>query len=103
MDTQQIPLSAPAADTTIGAATPLCTGRKRGPVAKRRYQEGLFRRENGHFYSFFYRDKAMPDGATRSRLVRINLAVGEGPAAVIAREYADAAAAAAAAADAADL
>ena len=73
MDTQQIPLSAPAADTTIGAATPPCTGRKRGPVAKRRYQEGLFRRENGHFYSFFYRDKAMPDGATRSRLVRINL------------------------------
>jgi integrase len=33
----------------------------------------LFKKENGHYYSFFYRDKAMPDGSTRSMLARINL------------------------------
>src|SRR5262249_50995716 len=33
---------------------------------KRRYQEGTFRKENGHYYSFFYRDRKMPDGTTRS-------------------------------------
>jgi hypothetical protein len=42
-------------------------------VAKRRYQEGLFKQENGHYYSFFYRDKAMPDGSTRSVFSRIKL------------------------------
>src|SRR5271165_7504364 len=58
-------------------ATPSTTGR-RGPVARRRFQEGLFKRENGHFYSFFYRDKIMSDGSTRSMLSRINLGkVGE--------------------------
>jgi integrase len=57
-------------------ATPF-TGRK-GPVPKRRYQEGLFKKENGHYYSFFYRDKPMPDGTTRSVFTRIDLGkVGE--------------------------
>jgi integrase len=42
-------------------------------VAKRRFQEGLFKRENGHYYSFFYRDRKMPDGSTRSVFSRINL------------------------------
>ena len=54
------------------SATPLATGR-RGPVAKRRYQEGLFKQENGHYYRFFYVDKAMPDGSTRSVFSRIKL------------------------------
>lgn len=58
-------------------ATPPTTGR-RGPVARRRFQEGLFKRENGHLYSFFYRDKTMPDGSIRSKLARINFGtVGE--------------------------
>jgi integrase len=47
-------------------------------VPKRRYQEGLFKKENGHYYSFFYRDRAMPDGSTRSVFTRIHLGkVGE--------------------------
>ncbi len=55
----------------------LRTGRK-GPVPKRRYQEGLFKKENGNYYSFFYRDRAMQDGTTRSVYMRIHLGkVGE--------------------------
>jgi integrase len=47
-------------------------------VAKRRYQEGLFKKENGHYYSFFYRDQPMPDGKSRSVFTRIKLGtVGE--------------------------
>jgi integrase len=42
-------------------------------VPKRRYQEGLFKRENGQYYSFFYRDRTMPDGSTRSVFARIKL------------------------------
>ena len=58
-------------------AAPLATGRK-GPMPKRRYQEGLFKKENGHFYSFFYRDRATTDGSTRSVFTRIHLGkVGE--------------------------
>jgi len=52
-------------------ATPR-TGRK-GPVPKRRYQEGTFRKENGHYYSFFYRDRKLLDGNTRSVFARIDL------------------------------
>lgn len=61
-----------AAVTTIRAATSRFVGRK-GPVAKRRYQEGTFKLENGYFYSFFYRDRQMPDGSTRSMMERFNL------------------------------
>lgn len=58
-------------------ATPPLAG-QRGPVAKRRYQEGLFKKENGHYYSFFYRDQQMPDGTSRSVFTRIKLGtVGE--------------------------
>src|SRR3984957_7746768 len=60
----------------IQSAT-LCTGRK-GPVPKRRYQEGLFKKENGRYYSFFHRDRTMPGGSTRSVFSRISLGkVGE--------------------------
>ena len=47
-------------------------------MPKRRYQEGLFKKENGHYYSFFYRDRAMSDGTSRSVFTRIDLGrVGE--------------------------
>lgn len=69
-------LNSPHSASTLTCATPF-TGRK-GPVPKRRYQEGLFKKENGHYYSFFYRDRAMPDGTTRSVFSRIHLGeVGE--------------------------
>jgi integrase len=49
----------------VAIATPLKRGPK-GPVPKRRFQEGTFRKENGHYYSFFYRDRTMPDGTSKS-------------------------------------
>src|SRR6516162_7923082 len=59
------------------SAAPQLTRRK-GPVPKRRYQEGLFKKENGNYYSFFYRDRAMQDGTTRSVFTRIHLGkIGE--------------------------
>jgi integrase len=42
-------------------------------VPKRRYQEGTFRKENGHYYSFFYQDRPLPDGSTRSVFTRFDL------------------------------
>jgi len=42
-------------------------------VPKRRYQEGTFRKENDHYYSFFYKDRPMPDGGTRSVKERFHL------------------------------
>ena len=62
----------PTSSLDIQSATPPFTGRK-GPVPKRRYQEGLFKKENGHYYSFFYRDRNMADGTTRSAYSRIDL------------------------------
>src|SRR5215472_14721206 len=74
-DSVRLPFSPVPIEST--PATPLHTGR-RGPVAKRRYQEGLLKKENGHYYSFFYRDRAQPDGTTRSVFTRIDLGlVGE--------------------------
>jgi hypothetical protein len=35
-------------------------------VPKRRFQEGTFRKENEYYYSFFYRDRKMQNGSTRS-------------------------------------
>ncbi len=32
-------------------------------MAKRRYQEGLFKKENGHYFSFFYRDRTFEEVA----------------------------------------
>jgi integrase len=50
-------LQSPAGGGSISVATPLNTGRKRGPVAKRRYQKGCFVTEpDGRMYSMFYVD-----------------------------------------------
>ena len=47
-------------------------------MAKRRFQQGLLEKENGHYYSFFYRDQPMPDGTSTSVFTRIKLGtVGE--------------------------
>src|SRR5260370_12791218 len=46
------------------------TGRKRGPVPKRRYQAGCFRVENGKAYTIFYRDVQLPDGALKTQRAR---------------------------------
>jgi integrase len=60
-----------AAPATISTATHSeGTGRKRGPVLKRRYQTGCFRVENGKAYTLFYRDVQLPDGALRSERAR---------------------------------
>ena len=49
--------------TTIRSATPPSTGRKRGPVVRRRFQKGCFVTEpDGRFYSMFYIDA---DGRTK--------------------------------------
>jgi integrase len=42
-------------------------------VPKRRYQEGTLRKENEHYYSFFYRDKEMADGSVKSVFTRFDL------------------------------
>src|SRR5437588_2329931 len=62
--------SAPA-PVYVTPATPRI-GRK-GPVPKRRYQEGVFKPENGHYYSFFYRGRLLPDGSSKSVFTRIDL------------------------------
>ena len=50
-------LRSPASGHSISVATPLNTGRKRGPVARRRYQKGCFVTEpDGRMYSTFYVD-----------------------------------------------
>ena len=52
-----------AIPATIATATqPEGTGRKRGPVPKRRFQKGSFQVQNGKAYTLFYRDVEMPDG-----------------------------------------
>ena len=58
--------------TTIRPATPPSAGR-RGPVPKRRFQEGTLREENEHYYSFFYRDRQMEDGSNKSVFTRFDL------------------------------
>ncbi len=55
---------------SIPTATPLGTGRKRGPVAKRRFQKGRFVIERSMAYSFYYEDVPQPDGSVASRKVR---------------------------------
>lgn len=50
-------LPATQADASVLSATPLSTGRKRGPVARRRFQKGGFVTEpDGRMYSMFYVD-----------------------------------------------
>jgi len=53
------------------AATPSDTGRKRGPVPRRRFQKGCFVKEkNGGMYSMHYIDAVGPDGAAVTKLVK---------------------------------
>ena len=60
-----------ATPATIASATHLeGTGRKRGPVPKRRYQTGCFRMENGKAYTIFYRDVRLPDGTLKTERAR---------------------------------
>src|ERR1700730_486032 len=57
--------------TTIAAATHLeGTGRKRGPVPKRRFQKGSFQVQNGKAYTLFYQDVEKPDGTIRTGRTR---------------------------------
>lgn len=56
--------------TTLSAATPQTTGRKVGPVAKRRFQKGCFQLKDGKAYTFYYEDYQQPDGALATRKVR---------------------------------
>lgn len=55
---------------TLRPATPLDTDRKRGPVAKRRFQKGSFQIKNGVAYSLYYEDVERSDGLFTSRRVR---------------------------------
>jgi integrase len=42
-------------------------------VPKRRYQEGTLRKENAHYFSFFYRDREMENGSIKSVFTRFDL------------------------------
>lgn len=66
--TQEAPYGCKRA--SMSAATPLNTGRKRGPVAKRRFQKGSFVIRNEMAYSLYYEDREMPDGYFETRKVR---------------------------------
>jgi hypothetical protein len=60
-------------DCIVTNATPLNgLGRSRGPVPRRRHQDGQMKEENGHYYSVFYVDRES-DGITRSVKQRFNL------------------------------
>ena len=63
----------------LGVATPATittathsegTGRKRGPVPKRRFQKGSFQVQKGKAYTLFYRDIERPDGTTTTERTR---------------------------------
>ena len=57
--------------TTIATATHLeGTGRKRGPVPKRRFQKGSFQVQNGKAYTLFYKDVEKPDGTITTERAR---------------------------------
>jgi integrase len=60
---------------SLAAATPPQTAgpRKRGPVAKRRFQKGRFEIVNGVAYTLHYEDVANPDGSMTSRRARRTL------------------------------
>ena len=63
-------LQFPAGSDSICIATPLATGGKRGPVAKRRFQKGCFQVRDGKAYTFYYEDCQIGDGTLASRKVR---------------------------------
>lgn len=46
------------------------TGRKRGPVPKRRFQKGSFQMQNGKAYTLFYEDVEKPDGTITTERAR---------------------------------
>jgi len=46
------------------------TGRKRGPVPKRRYQKGSFQVQNGKAYTLFYEDVETADGTITTERAR---------------------------------
>ena len=62
-------LQNPAQATRLTPATPLTTG-KRGPVAKRRFQQGCFQLKDNVAYSFYYEDFQRADGTLGTRKVR---------------------------------
>jgi integrase len=64
------PPRAPASATITDATPPTAGLRKRGPVAKRRFQKGRFEIVNNVAYSLFYEDVAQPNGLTLSRRAR---------------------------------
>src|SRR5215470_4858714 len=57
-----------ATPVTIATATHSeGTGRRRGPVPKRRFQKGSFQVQNGKAYSLFYKDVDGPHGTTTTQ------------------------------------
>jgi integrase len=54
----------------VSTATHEGTGRKRGPVPKRRFQKGSFQIQNGKAYTLFYKDVEKPDGAITTERAR---------------------------------
>ena len=61
-------ITTPAA--IFSAATHEGTGRKRGPVPKRRYQKGSFQVQNGKAYTLFYRNVETADGTITTERTR---------------------------------
>lgn len=59
-----------AATAIFHGATHEGTGRKRGPVPKRRYQKGSFQVQNGKAYTLFYRDVEKADGTITTERTR---------------------------------
>ena len=55
---------------TVSAATQEGTGRKRGPVPKRRFQKGSFQVSNGKAFTLFYTDVGAPDGTITTKRAR---------------------------------
>ena len=68
-----------SAHDSISSATPSeSTGRRRGPVPKRRYQKGSFQVQHGKAYTLYYEDAQQPDGSLVSRRIRHTIGpVGE--------------------------
>ena len=56
--------------TIITATLSEGTGRKRGPVPKRRFQKGSFQMQNGRAYTLFYEDVERPDGTITTQRAR---------------------------------
>ena len=54
----------------VPTATHEGTGRKRGPVPKRRFQKGSFQIQNGKAYTLFYQDVEKPDGTITTERAR---------------------------------